>query len=129
MLSVAFGTLADGSGVAVTGGEDGSVRVWDVPSGTLRAGPLLLEIEGPVLSVAFGTLADGTWVAVSGGMDGTVRMWDLSGNMSAGVLLTVHKRPVRAVVVTSLGGVDIVLAGGDDATIGSWNAATHQPLR
>ena len=57
---------------AVSGGYDGTVRVWDLGSGT----PLhtLTGHQGRVRAVAVS--ADGRR-AVSGGEDRTVRVWDL----------------------------------------------------
>ena len=58
---------------AVSGGSDGTVRVWDLDTGA----PLhtLAGHDGPVEAVAVS--ADGRR-AVSGGDDGTVRVWDLA---------------------------------------------------
>ena len=63
---------ADGAR-AVSGGEDGTVRVWDLAAGQQQA--TLTGHEGAVMSVA--VTADGAR-AVSGGEDGTVRVWDLA---------------------------------------------------
>ena len=61
----------DGTGV-LTGGDDGSIRLWDVANGKqLR---LVGKHEGPVLAVAFSP--DGKH-AFSGGKDWMVRLWDL----------------------------------------------------
>ena len=63
---------ADGAR-AVSGGGDGTVRVWDLATGQQQA--KLTGHDGPVRSVA--VTADGAR-AVSGGDDGTVRVWDLA---------------------------------------------------
>ena len=57
---------------AVSGGHDGTVRVWDLDTGQQQA--KLSGHDGPVAAVAIS--ADGRR-AVSGGHDGTVRAWDL----------------------------------------------------
>jgi WD40 repeat protein len=58
---------------AVSGGQDSTVRVWDLATGTQRA--KLTGHFGEVLSVA--VTANGA-TAVSGGKDSTVRVWDLA---------------------------------------------------
>ena len=66
----ASGFSADGTRL-VSGGYDGTVRVWDA-----RTGDPLLTLEGHRGWVwASGFSADGTRL-VSGGEDGTVRVWD-----------------------------------------------------
>ena len=62
----------DGTRV-VSGGYDGTVRVWDLATGRQQA--QLTGHHGPAMAVA--VAADGTR-AVSGGYDGTVRVWDLA---------------------------------------------------
>jgi hypothetical protein len=59
--------------VIVSGGGDGTVRVWRLADGAPAAGPL--SGGGWVAAVAVGALPDGTTVIVSGGYDDTVRVW------------------------------------------------------
>ncbi len=54
-----------------SGGEDGTVRLWDPASGEHRR--ILTGHTGTVVGVAFSP--DGRLLA-SGGQDGTVRLWD-----------------------------------------------------
>jgi WD40 repeat protein len=74
---------ADGL-IAVSGGDDGAVRVWDL-AGT--AAPRVLTGHGvAVPAVLWGEIVTGVAVsadgrtAVSGGYDSTVRVWDLAGD-------------------------------------------------
>ena len=69
---MAVAVTADGTR-AVSGGYDGTVRVWDLATGQQQAE--LTGHHGPAMAVA--VTADGTR-AVSGGYDGTVRVWDLA---------------------------------------------------
>ena len=64
-----------GRPVIVSGGGDGTVRVWDLDSGEPVLGPLTGH-DGGVTAVAVGE-RQGRPVIVSGGGDGTVRVWDL----------------------------------------------------
>ncbi|HXW47766.1 MAG TPA: hypothetical protein VEL03_23410 [Streptosporangiaceae bacterium] len=58
------------------GGDDGTVRVWDL-AGTARP-QMLTGHDSAVYAVAVS--ADGRTAVSGGGRDRTVRMWDLAGN-------------------------------------------------
>jgi WD40 repeat protein/tRNA A-37 threonylcarbamoyl transferase component Bud32 len=60
----------DGKSV-LTGGEDGTARLWDAANGAARGEPL--RHDGPVTAMAFSP--DGKMI-VTGSYDGTARMWD-----------------------------------------------------
>ncbi len=60
----------DGKSV-LTGGEDGTARLWDTATGSARGEPM--RHEGPVLSMAFSP--DGKTI-VTGSYDCSARMWD-----------------------------------------------------
>jgi WD40 repeat protein len=66
----------DGRPVIVSGGRDGTVRVWELADGSPLGDPLTGH-DGVVHAVAVGEL-DGRPVIVSGGEDGTVRVWELA---------------------------------------------------
>jgi WD40 repeat protein len=89
---------ADGSR-AVSAGDDGTVRMWDLTTGT-GIGKLEGHI-GPARGVAIS--ADGS-LAVSGGYDRTVRVWDV---MTSNHLAT----------FTADGPVDSVAIAADTVTI------------
>ena len=106
---------ADGT-MAVSGGDDGSVRVWDLATGRERA-----KLTGHahwVLSVA--VTADGT-TAVSGGDDGSVRIWDLATGRER-AKLTGHTKLVSSVAVTADG--TMAVSGGRDRSVRIWDLAT-----
>ena len=65
-----MGALPDGTPVIVSGGSDGTVRVWRLADGTPVGEPLTGH-DGGVSAVAVGALPDGTPVIVSGGSGGS----------------------------------------------------------
>ena len=64
-----------GTTIAVAGGRDGTVRVWDVAA-RKQIGRPLTGHRAEVSSVAVGPAGAST-IAVSGSRDGTVRTWSL----------------------------------------------------
>jgi WD40 repeat protein len=123
VLAVA-GTLLGSRPVAVTGGADGSVRVWDVWRGR-EAGPALGGHGGEVRAVACATVA-GTPVAVTGGADGAVRLWDLVERRRLGPDLAGHGGAVRVVAVTSVAGRPVAVTGDDEGVVRVWDLTTFR---
>ena len=66
--AVATTVLPDGRPVAVTGSDDGTVRIWDLTTGTAIGGPL--SLPGAVTAIAIWETLTGAYVAVTG--DGIV---------------------------------------------------------
>ncbi|MCH7736773.1 MAG: hypothetical protein IH872_05150 [Chloroflexi bacterium] len=108
-------------GQVVSGGTDGTVRLWGLDGGPERE-PLGRH-ESRVLSVA---VTPGGQV-VSGGDDGTVRLWDLDGGTEREPLGR-HEGQVWSVAVTPGGQV---VSGGLDGTVRLWDldgGAVREPL-
>jgi WD40 repeat protein len=122
--AVAVGEL-DGRPVVVSGGDDQTVRVWDLASGQSVGEPLTGH-TGSVRGVAVAELR-GRPVVVSGG-DLTVRVWDLATGKPVGEPFTGHTGSVRAVAVGELRGRPVVVSGSDDATVKVWDLASGQPV-
>jgi len=76
--------VRQGRPVIVSGGIDGTVRVWDLDTGEPVLGPLtgLAGQAGRVNAVAVG-VRQGRPVIVSGAADRTVRVWDLEAERHA----------------------------------------------
>ncbi|MEH2171671.1 nSTAND1 domain-containing NTPase [Nostoc sp.] len=97
----------------VSGGRDGTVRLWN-RQGQSLAEPLLGHI-GDVSSVAISS--DGQTI-VSGGSDGTVRLWNLQG-LPLAEPLHGHSNVVTSVAISDDG--QTIVSGGEDRTVRLWN--------
>lgn len=99
--------------------DDGTVRVWDVASGTE-----LVAMEHPdyVYSVAYHP--DGSLLA-SGCNDGVVRVWDAATGESVAVLEG-HTSTVTSVAFSPDG--TVLASASDDYSVRVWDAATGAEL-
>jgi hypothetical protein len=103
----------------VSGGDDATVRVWELESRELLHQPLRGH-DGDVNALALGEL-HGRAIVASGGNDRTVRLWDLVSGESLGAALQGHRRKVRAVAIGEFRGRPIVVSGSDDNTVRVWD--------
>ena len=104
-----------------TGGEDGTVRLWDV-AGRRPLGEPLAGHEGQVNSLAFSP--DGETLA-SAGDDGTVRLWDVAGRRQLGEPLAGHEGSVGTVAFSPNGET---LASTDNRGVRLWDVAGRRQL-
>jgi WD40 repeat protein len=96
-----------------SGGDDGTVRLWDAETGTPIGEPLTGH-DGRVSALTTLTLPNGQVLLGSGGDDGTVRLWDWEIGVEAFRLVTgAAVQDLTAFV----DGVHIQLAIGGDAGI------------
>jgi hypothetical protein len=98
-------------GQVVSGGEDGTVRLWDLGGGN-RAEEPLGGHQGSVWSVA----VTPEHQVVSGGTDGSLRLWGLDGNRDIEPLGQLDGW-VNAIAVSSEGHV---AAAGEDGWVRFW---------
>lgn len=128
VTSVAIGRGANDRPLLASGGEDGTVRLWDPETGSPTCEPLTGHI-GRVVSVSFGTRADGHPLLASAGWDGTVRLWDPEFGTPASEPLTGHAGRVASVAFgTSTDGYPILASAGDDGSVRIWDPVTATPL-
>ncbi len=101
------------------GGDDGSVWLWDVPSGRLRH-PFRAPKTPPVRSLAFSP--DGRILAA--GVDGQLtRLWDIASGKETGTLL--HLRGAEAIAFAPF---THHLATSHGRTVALWDLATRKPV-
>ncbi len=127
--TVAVGRTGDRDVIA-SGGDDGTVRVWDAVTGAPVGPPLKGSLKGHgrwVSSVAVGRAGDRD-VIVSGSLDGTVRVWDAVTGAPVGAPIEGHGRWVYAVAIGRAGDRDIIVSGGHDGTMRVWDAVTGAPV-
>ncbi|MGQ0735198.1 MAG: WD40 repeat domain-containing protein [Acidobacteriota bacterium] len=107
----------------VSTGDDGTVRMWDVATGLIRATGY--GHKGPVHDCA---ASQESAVAVTAGDDGTVRLWSLATGQP-GATLEGHRGPVRACAIDRAG--RLVISAGEDATVRLWrrDGADARPRR
>jgi WD40 repeat protein len=105
----------------VTGGTDGTARVWDSSDG--RELLCLRGHRSQITAVAFGP--DGRWL-VTGGMDGTARVWDAVSGQELRIFQGPNTGQIWSVAVTPDG--KGVVTGGDNGLARIWDAASGQVL-
>lgn len=111
---MAVGELA-GEPIAVSSSEDGTLRVWQLASGTQRGEPLTGH-KGKIWAVAVGELA-GEAIAVSAGSDGTLAVWELASGRQRGEPLIGHTGTVWAVAIGEVDGEPVAISAGSDGAL------------
>ena len=112
--------LSQDGRLAVSGGADGTVKVWDTPSGQQLA-----IMHGHCAAVRGVALSRDAQVVASGNEDGTIRLWEsLSGRLLA--TLQGHSGGVTSVALSPDG--RIVARGGVDGAVKLWDVPSGQLL-
>ncbi|MFF6642282.1 caspase family protein [Streptomyces althioticus] len=119
-------TVLEGIPVIVAGSYDGTVRIWDLATGTQFCEPLTGHTDSAA-AVAITELG-GQPIAVTGSHDYTVRIWDLTTGAQHGEALTGHTDHVTAVACTVVSGTPITVTGSRDKTVRVWDLTTHAQI-
>jgi WD40 repeat protein len=115
-------------GTIVSGGRDGTVRVWktgseqpqDADAGTDQPEEVFAGFFGEVRSVACSLAADSAAIAAASG-DGTILVWDV-GTREQLARLESHGGPVYSMAYDPTGSV--IAAACSDGTVKMWDAST-----
>src|SRR5204863_4488118 len=108
----------------VSGGEDGTVRLWELATGKPIGEPVMGS-DGPITSVAISP--DATKI-VCGNSDGALCVWNRKDFLSETKLTSTGNRSVKnfsSVAVTPDG--KTVVSGDDDGTVRLWDRETGKP--
>jgi len=106
-------SIFDKGGKIISGGEDGTVRLWD-----LKKGECLKTLEGHRGKVLSVTVISDKNQALSSGADGTVRLWDLEKGKCLKTLEG-HRGWVSSVTVIS--DKNQALSSGEDGMVRLWD--------
>jgi WD40 repeat protein len=106
----------------VTGGTDGTARVWDTTSG--RELFCLRGHRSEVTGVAYAP--DGQWLVTSS-TDGTVRVWKTGSDRELRTLQGHNSTPVWAIAVTPDG--KRVITGNEDGAVTVWDVDRGKELQ
>ena len=118
-------SVVAGMPVAVSGGEDGQLRVWDLSAGRLVHQPLIGHILR-VTAVATGTMA-GRPIVVSGSDDRTVRVWDLTTGQSIRQIPMARDQAVYAVAIATVSGRALAIVAVQGSGIRIWDLTSGWP--
>jgi WD40 repeat protein len=113
--------------VAVTGGADHTVRIWDLASGQ-PYGPPLAAGKGPVDEIACGQL-DGRPIAVIVSGERTVlRVWDLVTGQPLGSPFGRKSAHVLDVAYANIDGHPVAVTASADGRVRVWDLVTRRLL-
>ena len=120
--AVASATLSRDGHLLVTGGNDGSVQLWDADSGQPR-GARVTPNDRPGDEWSVAVSPDGRHVAAVGSLDG-IRVWDVDPLRPLG---DAFGHAVRSVAYSPDG--RLIASGSDDGTVQLWDSNSHRPVR
>ena len=111
-----------GQQLLASGGNDGTVRIWDPATGQQHA--ILEGHRGWVNSVCPVSVA-GQELLASGGKDGTVRIWDPATSQRAA--LEGYQGRVNAVCAVTVNGRELLASASNDRTVRIWDRPPAKP--
>ena len=106
----------------VSGGDGGTVRIWDAETGH-QVGAPLTRLSTRIERVAF---SPDQRRIVFGDEEGTIRLWDAETRRQIGAPLAGHEGPINAVAFSPDG--RRIVSGGEDHTLRLWDAETGREI-
>ncbi|HAA27995.1 MAG TPA: WD40 repeat domain-containing protein [Cyanobacteria bacterium UBA8553] len=103
----------------VSGSEDNTIKLWDLP-----AGKLLHTLEGHEAGVKSVAISPDGQVLASGSADHTIKLWQLSKIDAPTHTLTGHSDWVKCLAITPDG--QMLASGSQDKTIKLWQLDTGE---
>ncbi|MFI7121837.1 caspase family protein [Amycolatopsis sp. NPDC049868] len=116
----------DGRPVVLTGGDDGTARIWDLITQRSLGEPLP-HGSISVTALAVGELGEYS-VALTGGDDGRLRIWDISSGRQLGEPLRGHTNEITSVVFGAIGDRTIAVSASKDGTARVWDLDTGRQI-
>ncbi|MFJ5218769.1 AAA family ATPase [Streptomyces sp. NPDC088354] len=131
-VSTSTATLPDGRAVAITGHNNGELRVWNLATGE-PIHPPLVGHDATVGAVTSAVMPDGRSVAVAGHSYGIVRIWDLVTGQQIRPPFTRHTATVSSAASAVLpDGRSVAITGDRSGKVLVWDLDTgeliHPPL-
>ncbi|KAL0476440.1 PAAF1 [Acrasis kona] len=112
--------LSAGGNIAITGSQNGKLRVWDARSGTLRR-----DLQGHVGDIYVAKILPSSEVAMSASADTQIKIWRLSDGLCAATLKG------HSAGVLSLSFIDRgrnFTSSSRDGTVRLWDCATQSEI-
>jgi WD40 repeat protein len=107
---------------AASGGQDNTVRIWDVATGNVKH--TLFGHNSAVQCVAF---SRNSKILASGASDKNIRLWDVSNGQSIRMMTNAHNDWVRGLHFQPDG--KQLVSAGDDRTVRIWDFNSGQQVR
>ncbi|MGW1994934.1 WD40 repeat domain-containing protein [Embleya sp. NPDC001921] len=127
-------SIFDRRPIAVTGGADGLLAVWDLEHGVLldlftprRPGSRLTAAPPAEVNAVACTTVNGQLVVATGDDEGLIRLWDLTRREEIGTL-TGHQGWVLSIAGSIVDRRPILVSAGEDATVRVWDPARGEQI-
>ncbi len=122
-----------GGEMVISGGEDGTVTLWDIKTGTAASPPLSGDAHSAAITMLAYTKPDADALGLtetspllaSGDANGVVVVWDLSTRTEANVLMG-HTGAITDLAFSRDG--SLLASGSADGTVRLWNALTGEGI-
>ena len=121
-------TFIEGRNSVVTGHDDGTIRLWDLDTGSTIN---LRQHDNTVSCLLVAELRKNEDFVLSGSYDGYVGVWDLrrNRNIKPHLVTMFEAHPdCEIFCIKHDVGKNIIITGGNDCIIKVWNALSYEPM-